>query len=141
MTVAEYTRLVAQIAVLKEVAMQYPTKTIDSIIARWKREESRLKMPIKPENKSGYPRNWKEIRERILSRANNRCEFCGVENLTYRYNHQTCKYAYIVLTIAHIDHTPENCSDYNLKALCQRCHNQYDAEHRKQTRKGNSAKE
>ena len=32
MTVAEYTRLVAQIAVLKEVAMQYPTKTIENII-------------------------------------------------------------------------------------------------------------
>ena len=27
----------------------------------------------------------------------------------------------------------------NLKALCQRCHNQYDAQHRKETRKGNSA--
>ena len=34
MTVAEYIRLVAQIAVLKEVAMQYPTKTIDSIIVQ-----------------------------------------------------------------------------------------------------------
>ena len=34
MTMAEYTRLVAQIAVLKEVAMQYPTKTIDSIIVQ-----------------------------------------------------------------------------------------------------------
>ena len=34
MTVAEYTRLVAQIAVLKEVAMQYPTKTIENIIAQ-----------------------------------------------------------------------------------------------------------
>ena len=34
MTVAEYTRLVAQIAVLKEVAIQYPTNTIDSIIAQ-----------------------------------------------------------------------------------------------------------
>lgn len=32
MTVAEYTRLVAQIAVLKEVAMQYPTRTIGNII-------------------------------------------------------------------------------------------------------------
>ena len=96
-------------------------------------------MPIKPENKSRYPKNWKEIRERILKRANNRCEFCGVENHTYRYNPKTGKDAYIVLTIAHLDHTPENCSDDNLKALCQRCHNQYDAEHRKQTRKGNSA--
>ena len=32
MKMAEYTRLVAQIAVLKEVAMQYPTKTIENII-------------------------------------------------------------------------------------------------------------
>lgn len=34
MTVAEYTRLVAQIAALKEVAMQYPTNTIDNIIVQ-----------------------------------------------------------------------------------------------------------
>ena len=34
MTVAEYTSLVAQIAVLKEVAMQYPTNTIDNIIVQ-----------------------------------------------------------------------------------------------------------
>ena len=34
MTVAEYTRLVAQIAVLKDVAMVYPTKTIDNIIVQ-----------------------------------------------------------------------------------------------------------
>ena len=34
MTIEEYTRLVAQIAVLKEIAMQYPTKTIDNIIVQ-----------------------------------------------------------------------------------------------------------
>ena len=34
MTVAEYIRLVAQIAVLKEVAMEYPEKTIDNIIVQ-----------------------------------------------------------------------------------------------------------
>ena len=34
MTNAEYIRLVAQIAVLREVAMQYPTKTIDNIIVQ-----------------------------------------------------------------------------------------------------------
>lgn len=34
MTVAEYTRLVAQIAVLKEVAMEYPANTIDEIIVQ-----------------------------------------------------------------------------------------------------------
>lgn len=39
----------------------------------------------------------------------------------------------IVLTIAHLDHTPENCDDDNLKALCQRCHLAYDAEHHAET--------
>lgn len=34
MTVAEYTRLVAQIAVLKEIAREYPEKTIDNIIVQ-----------------------------------------------------------------------------------------------------------
>ena len=34
MTVSEYTRLVAQIAVLKEVAMQYPTRAIGNIIVQ-----------------------------------------------------------------------------------------------------------
>ena len=34
MTVAEYIRHVAQIAVLKEVAMEYPTKNIEDIIAQ-----------------------------------------------------------------------------------------------------------
>ena len=32
MTTAEYIRLVAQIAVLKEVAMEYPNKTVENII-------------------------------------------------------------------------------------------------------------
>ena len=34
MTVAEYIRLVAKIAVLKEVAEEYPGKTIENIIAQ-----------------------------------------------------------------------------------------------------------
>lgn len=33
----------------------------------------------------------------------------------------------VVLTVAHMDHRPENCDRKNLKALCQRCHNRYDA--------------
>lgn len=32
----------------------------------------------------------------------------------------------VVLTTGHLDHTPENCGDHNLKAWCQRCHNTYD---------------
>jgi hypothetical protein len=36
----------------------------------------------------------------------------------------------VILTVAHLDHTPENCDPANLKALCQRCHNRYDAKMR-----------
>jgi hypothetical protein len=38
----------------------------------------------------------------------------------------------VVLTVAHLDHTPEHCDDDNLKAWCQRCHNRYDAAMRRQ---------
>ena len=40
MTVAEYIRLVAQIAILKEVAAEYPGKTIENVIVQI---EARLK--------------------------------------------------------------------------------------------------
>lgn len=43
----------------------------------------------------------------------------------------------VVLTIAHLNHTPEDCRPENLRALCQRCHNRYDAKHRAETRKNN----
>jgi hypothetical protein len=39
----------------------------------------------------------------------------------------------VVLTIAHLDHTPEHCEDENLRALCQRCHLRHDAAHHAET--------
>ena len=39
------------------------------------------------------------------------------------------KWTKVVLTIAHLNHAPEDVEDSNLKALCQRCHLAYDAEH------------
>lgn len=59
-------------------------------------------MPIKPENRKRYPANWKDIRKDILKRADNKCEFCGIENYAIRENGSK-----VVLTIAHLDHTPE----------------------------------
>jgi len=88
-------------------------------------------MPIKPENRARYPKNWEEIRGRILIRAGNRCEGspdypdCRAEN----HAPHPDTGSKVVLTIAHLDHVPENCSDENLKAWCQRCHLNYDAEH------------
>ena len=106
-------------------------------------------MPIKPENRARYPRNWKAIRAAILDRARHRCEQCGIPDGVYR-NRNTGQWtddhglvetwsmdgdrtARIVLTIAHLDHTPENCDPANLRALCQRCHLAYDATHHAQT--------
>lgn len=81
-------------------------------------------MPIKPENKARYPKDWKQIRARILVRAENRCEWPGCDLPNYSINPRTG--SKVVLTIAHIDHTPENCSDDNLRAWCQQHHLAFD---------------
>jgi hypothetical protein len=87
-------------------------------------------MPIKEENKKRYPKNWKQISERIrFERANNKCEVCGCEN----YQPHPITGSKVILTVAHLDHHPENCDDENLKAMCQKCHNNYDRQHRNQT--------
>ena len=80
-------------------------------------------MPIKPENRGRYPKNWKQIRNEILDRAEHRCEECGVANYSYRHTTR------IVLTVAHLNHTPEDCRPENLRAWCQRCHLAYDRAH------------
>jgi len=95
-----------------------------------------VKMPIKPENRKRYPKNWKEIREEVLKRARDYCEGspiypnCNVKN----YSIHPVTGSVVILTIAHLDHMPENCGEPgnrpNLKAWCQRCHNTYDAPHR-----------
>lgn len=106
-------------------------------------------MPISPENAARYPKNWKDIRNSILLRAKNCCEECGIENGAFGYREDglfvrcdtrhfmftppRAKCFRIVLTIAHLDHTPENCAEENLRAWCQRCHLAYDAKHHGQS--------
>ena len=105
--------------------------------------------PIRPENKALYPANWDAISERIrLSRAGNRCECdgeCGSGHVGRCIAHQGGinpeTNSKVVLTVAHLDHDPTNCQDSNLKALCQRCHNNYDADHRVSTRARTKAAE
>lgn len=48
---------------------------------------------------------------------------------THMSNYEVARMTDVVLTIAHLDHTPENCAPENLKALCQRCHLRYDQKH------------
>lgn len=118
-------------------------------------------MPIKPENRDRYPKDWPAIRARILARAGNACEQCKAPNRTRiargtgsdagtymldsadvfcadtgkhlgqcrHSDYELARMVDVVLTIAHLDHTPENCADDNLRAWCQRCHLRYDADH------------
>lgn len=92
-------------------------------------------MPIRPENKARYPKDWPSISRRIRTmRAQNRCECvgeCGDDHhgrcTALNANPHPITKSHVVLTVAHLDHQPENCDDDNLKAMCQRCHNKYDA--------------
>jgi 5-methylcytosine-specific restriction endonuclease McrA len=88
-------------------------------------------VPIRESEKARYPDDWKAISRRIRDREGNRCKWCHAEN---GLAHPETG-AIVVLTVAHLDHQPEHCGDENLAALCQRCHNRYDAPMRRQGRK------
>lgn len=117
-----------------------------------------------PCNYKEYPKDWKQIRERILLRANNKCEKCGLKNHIiiskkdrkevvnfdwHRYA-QLSKAEYspsqilkkmnctkVVLTIAHLDndHRNKNVANERLLALCQQCHLRMDILHHSDNRK------
>ncbi len=86
-------------------------------------------MPIRPENRARYPSNWPEISQRIKARAGDCCEGSPAYPNCRTPNGQPHPVtgSLVVLTVAHLDHTPENCADDNLRCFCQRCHNTYDA--------------
>ncbi len=140
-------------------------------------------MPIKPENRARYPKEWPAIRAAILERAQHRCEWpgCGLPNYSVGYwtkpkrgapvwmpmpgaemayhtgqgqkvsvtapktfkeayklaAEADCdgfpKYIVIVLTVAHLNHQPEDCAPENLAAWCQQHHLAYDADHHRTT--------
>lgn len=142
-------------------------------------------MPIRPENRARYPKDWKQVRARIMERAENRCECrgeCGHEHedrgttdhLRTKHEPPRCDApnarvivrdmkararfvtaedvadghilehddtyeadgVRVVLTIGHLDHTPENNDPANLRAWCQFCHLNYDKhEHVKNARR------
>lgn len=93
-------------------------------------------MPIKPENRARYPAEWPVISRQVREDAGWRCEGspafpdCRAEN---RKPHPDTG-SVVVLTVAHLDHQPENCERSNLRAWCQRCHLFYDREHHARTR-------
>lgn len=94
-------------------------------------------MPISPENRARYPRDWPVISLAIRKdRAGDRCECQGecshghdgrCPEVNGRPHSVTG--SNVVLTVAHLDHAPENCAPENLRAMCQRCHLGYDRHH------------
>ena len=59
-----------------------------------------------------YPADWPQIAQRTKERHDWRCERCGAEHGPPPN----------VLTVHHLDGDKSNCADWNLAALCQRCH-------------------
>lgn len=94
-------------------------------------------MPIHPSNKSRYPSNWRAIRQKVLARAGHACEGSPAYPDCRAANHQPhpATGSRVVLTIGHLDHTPEHCALPNLRAWCQRCHLTYDAQHHAESRR------
>lgn len=100
-------------------------------------------MPIRPENRDRYPSDWPAISRAIKDRAGWRCE-CEGECGRPSHDGSRCPNVHgsraygtgkvVVLTTAHLDHTPENCDPANLRAMCQGCHLHYDREHHAATR-------
>lgn len=102
-------------------------------------------MPIRPENRKRYPKNWKSIVAEVRKRSKGRCEFrvdnkfffCAGPFKNPKFRTLRCKAingephpitgSKVVLTVAHLNHTPENCGMDNIRDACQRCHNTYDA--------------
>lgn len=92
-------------------------------------------MPIRPENRARYPKDWPAISQRIrFERAGGQCEctgHCGSDHggrcsAVHGEPHPETG-SKVILTTMHLDHAPEHNSDDNLLAGCQRCHNSYDA--------------
>lgn len=99
-------------------------------------------MPIRPDQRNRYPADWSALSSEIrFLRAQGRCECegeCGrnhTDRCTAIHSHRSpYSGSKVVLTTAHLDHTPENCDPANLRAMCQACHLAYDRDHHAATR-------
>lgn len=110
-----------------------------------------------PMDRHLYPDNWDEIATAIKTAANWHCQECGkpcfrpgetflkmmvrlepTEWASYLPDEEEVILmeawelrsvrATFTLTVAHLNHRPEDCRPENLRALCSVCHLQYDAQ-------------
>lgn len=103
-------------------------------------------------NPADYHPDWRSISRQIKDQADWVCEFCGAAHgaafvrmdfgdgpvrvfIARDDQRELCERASvpikrIVLTVAHLNHETQDNDPCNLRALCQACHNRWDAPHR-----------
>ena len=86
-------------------------------------------MPMKRER---YPANWERIALEKKESVGWRCEKCWKQCRKPGEHFDTHKNT---LTVAHLNHTPEDVRPENLMAMCAPCHLKYDARSHAETRK------
>ncbi|HEY9762376.1 MAG TPA: hypothetical protein V6D07_07610 [Trichocoleus sp.] len=88
-----------------------------------------------------YPDDWEAIALEVKVKADWCCQDCSrqcqrpeesPEQLRSRIG--KAKSRQYLLTVAHLDQNPANCSGDNLKALCTGCHLRYDRQFRARQR-------
>lgn len=84
-----------------------------------------------PMDRSRYPSDWVKIAFEIKVATDWKCEVCGKQCRRPTEPFDTHKRT---LTVAHLNHKPEDCRPENLKAMCAPCHLRYDAKHHAETR-------
>lgn len=107
-------------------------------------------MPIK--DWTPYGLDWPTVSLAAKEAAGWKCQCdgrCGWRNCGVRLHRTRCGAEHdaphpvtgkpVVLTTAHLDHTPENRDTENLMVMCQGCHLVYDKEQHAETRAANRA--
>lgn len=79
-----------------------------------------------------YPIHWEVIARQIKDKADWKCQMCGKQCRRPGETFDTHKNT---LTVAHLNHIPEDVREENLMAMCAPCHLRYDAKHHAETRR------
>ncbi|MCZ2115135.1 MAG: hypothetical protein LC131_15105 [Anaerolineae bacterium] len=90
-----------------------------------------------PMNLRDYHPDWRSISRQIREQAGQQCEgtprFPDCVAVNSEPHPETG--SRVVLTVAHMDHDRTNNDPANLRALCQRCHLDWDRDHHLRNRR------
>ena len=85
-----------------------------------------------PMERERYPSDWELIALAVKEAADWKCQVCGRNCRRPGEPFDTHRRT---LTVAHLNHQPEDCRPENLKAMCAPCHLRYDSRSHAETRK------